>query len=541
MKIAYKLAFALAIPSVLLLLVTVLGERAVKGQNHSIETIYADRVVPLRDLKVIADAYAVSVIDTTNKTNAGLLTAENSAKALKAAKEIISSKWQGYLATYLTSEEKKLADEADRLFKPADKSLNELIHFLQDKHGLIPNQLEAFDGPMYSNIDPISNQINKLVELQLSVVEAEYRHSNEIYRTNTIINWSTTAAALLLSIFARSIIIRCLLEQLGGEPQEVADIANEIAKGNLALVFKNDRPRTNSVMEAMQKMNVQLKNILTEVHAISDHVLLTAQELEHSSNKSIRDLGTQQQETVQVAAAMNEMTATAAEVARNAQGASRATMNADDEVRDGAAHVTEAMQAIKDLSREVEATSEAISVLSTDSTEIGKVMEVIRNIAAQTNLLALNAAIEAARAGEQGRGFAVVADEVRTLASRTHASTQDIQAMIDRLQSGVENAVSIMKKGRSEATQTVELTGKTQDVFSNIKLSISQLNSVNLQIATAAEEQTMVAEEIHRNIVNINQVTELTVSAAHQAKHYGKELLESSRKLQSQISYFKIC
>ena len=330
------------------------------------------------------------------------------------------------------------------------------------------------------------------------------------------------------------------MNTLGGEPEDVAKIANDIAKGNLAIPLDRSKAPPGSVMEAMHKMDLQLKSILTEVSTISQQVFSAAQELEICSSKSIRDLGTQQQETIQVAAAMNEMTATVAEVARNAQGASQATLDVDNEVKDGATLIIDAMNAINDISREAEASAQAVSILSVDSIEIGKVMEVIRNIAEQTNLLALNAAIEAARAGEQGRGFAVVADEVRTLASRTHASTQDIQAMVLRLQTGVANAVTIMEKGRAEALHTVEITGRTQGVLNSIKLSISQISNVNLQIATAAEEQSMVAEEIHRNIVNINQVTDVTVSAAHQVKHYGNELLETSRKLHTQISYFKL-
>lgn len=540
MKIAHKLAIALLIPCLLLLIVDFLGSRAGNIQNQSIKTIYEDRVVPLRDLKDIADAYAVSVIDTTNKANAGLITAENSIDELNKATALIHEKWQAYKNTYLTPEEKQLADDADRLFVPANAVVAELIQFLKTKNGTVENQLDEFDGPLYLKIDPISNQINKLVELQLNVVKVEYQTSKKVHDFNTTVNWSFALLAILISCFVGYAIIKKLTSQLGGEPQEVSDIANEIASGNLSLNFKHQQPLRGSVVEAMQKMDVQLKNIISEVRNISDNVLVTAQELELSSDKTIRDLSDQQQETVQVAAAMNEMTATVAEVAKNAQGASQATMETDIEVSDGAALVLEAMHAINDVSREVEASAEAISILAADSIEIGKVMDVIRNIAEQTNLLALNAAIEAARAGEQGRGFAVVADEVRTLASRTRASTQDIQTMITRLQTGVANAVSIMEKGRTEAAQTVELTAKTQSVLGNIKTSVSHMSDVNLQIATAAEEQTMVAEEIHRNIININQITDLTVAAAHQVKYYGKDLLESSRKLQLQMNYFKL-
>jgi methyl-accepting chemotaxis protein len=540
MKVAHKLIVTLAIPCTLLVIIGMLGQRAVNTQNQSIKTIYEDRVVPLRDLKIIADAYAVSIIDATNKTNAGLMAAEVCLSELQKAKALIRERWNSYRVTYLTPEEKQLVKEAERLFKPADQIVEQLIQFLYEKRGIVATQLNEFDGELYLHIDPISNEINKLVELQLNVVENEYTNSNKIKSTNTVLNWTIILVALALSISAGILIIRHLMSRLGGEPEDVARIANEVASGNLAINLGKFNLPQGSIMEAMQKMDMRLKTIINEVSNISNLILTSAQELDISSENSIHALGTQQQDTVQVATAMHEMTATVAEVARNAQDASRSTIDADGEVRDGAVLILDTMHAVNDLSREVEASAQAISSLSADSIEIGKVMEVIRNIADQTNLLALNAAIEAARAGEQGRGFAVVADEVRTLASRTRASTQDIQVMVNRLQSGVANAVTIMEKGRAEASRAVEITSKTQNVLNRIELSVSHISNLNLQIATAAEEQSMVAEEIHRSVVSINQVTDLTADTAYRVKHYGKELLETSEKLHKQMRFFKL-
>ena len=199
MKTAYKLA--LAVPCALLLVIELMGQRAVTAQNTSIKTIYEDRVVPLKDLKIIADAYAVSVIDTANKANAGIITAEVSLQEIQKARLLIQDRWSAYKSTYLTPEEKKLADEASDLFKPADESVAALIQYLSDKRGFIPNQLNEFDGPLYKSVDPISNQINKLVELQLRVVADEYKNSNNIKKENTVLNWIISFIALSLSLF----------------------------------------------------------------------------------------------------------------------------------------------------------------------------------------------------------------------------------------------------------------------------------------------------------------------------------------------------
>jgi|GEM_PF-63591 len=536
MKIAHKLTLALIIPLVFLSLIGVLGLYSVNNQNASIKTIYEDRVVPLRDLKVIADAYAVSLIDAVNKTNAGLFRAEDTLVALNKAQKLIDDTWNAYRATYLTPEEKKLADEADQLFINFRPTENKLIDFLSTKQGYIPGQLNDFDGPLYKQVDPISDKISALIELQLAIVKAEYEHSNALYKEVTWINWLSIIAAVIISLIAGFLIIRKLIGQLGGEPDYAVNITREIARGNLAISI-NNAPE-GSLINAMQKMAKELTAIISAVKTSSETILESSLTLEQMSSKTIAELGDQQQETELVASAMNEMSATVMEVARNAQGASQSTLNADAEVADGNILVNDAIHAIHGLSKEVEDTSTAITLLANESLEITKVLEVIRNIASQTNLLALNAAIEAARAGEQGRGFAVVADEVRTLAGRTQASTENIQNMISRLQSGVENAVTTMERSRTQARHTVDLAGKTQVALASIKSSITQISDVNMQIATATEEQTMVSEEIHRNVVNISKVTDLTVGTVKNVKVCSQALVGTSEMLHEQIKHF---
>lgn len=536
MKIAHKLLIALAIPTVFLLLIGMFGWYSVKNQNESIKTIYLDRVIPLRDLKVIADAYAVSIIDAVNKTNAGVMPAQDTLAALKKAQDVVEEKWNGYLSTYLTDEEQKLAKETDKLLKNFQPNEQQLINFLETKQGLIPGQLNDFDGVLYAEVDPISDHISALIDLQLRVVKDEYNTSNSLFATITWVNWLAIITAILISAISGYLIIKKLITQLGGEPAYAVNIANEIAQGNLAVRI-NDAPE-GSLINAMKKMSQELIKIITSVQSSSENILESSLTLEQMSSKSISELANQQHETELVASAMHEMSATVTEVARNAQGASAGTVSADSEATDGNNLVNDAIHAIHDLSKEVEDTSAAIASLANDSQEIGKVLEVIRNIASQTNLLALNAAIEAARAGEQGRGFAVVADEVRTLAGRTQASTESIQDMILRLQTGVSNAVETMERSRIQARQTVDLAGKTQSALASIKSSISQISDVNMQIAAATEEQTMVAEEIHRNVVNISKVTDLSVGTAEQVKRCSQGLVATSETLREQVSHF---
>ena len=286
-------------------------------------------------------------------------------------------------------------------------------------------------------------------------------------------------------------------------------------------------------------MSGQLNVVINDVGEVSSNLTTTADYLLASSEKTMHELHSQQQQTEQVAAAMHEMSATIAEVARNAQNVAENSLVAEREVDDGDKIVSTTLQSIMSLAKDVENASGVISQLESDSGEIGKILEVIRGIAEQTNLLALNAAIEAARAGEQGRGFAVVADEVRTLASRTHSSTQEIQAMIQRLQQGVSNAVAVMEKSRTNSHETVGFANKTQNILQSIKKSVSEINGKNIQIATATEEQTMVAEEMHRNITSISRVTELTVASIIEVERSSRKLTSYSSQLKSKIAFFK--
>jgi len=541
MKISHKLILILSTLSLSLLVISAFSWNGFKKQHASIQTIYEDRVIPLRDLKVIADAYAVSIIDLTNKTNAGLVSAENASKELLTAQRLIEEKWKKYTATNTSPAELKLIREANQLFIVADESLKQLLTFLQSKQGSIPGELDAYDGPLYKSIDPISNKINELVELQLDIVSQEYKYSTGQYESISLLNVIGVVVAIVASIasFIIGSAIISQLSHLGAEPLELSRSIKKIADGNLSLKINDESARDGSIVREINKMSGQLRHVINDVNDVGGNLSVTADSLLASSEKTMHELYNQQQQTEQVATAMHEMSATIAEVARNAQGAAENSLAAEKEVNDGSAIVAASLQSILSLAEDVTKAAGVISKLENDSDEIGKILEVIRSIAEQTNLLALNAAIEAARAGEQGRGFAVVADEVRTLASRTHSSTQEIQAMINRLQQGVSNAVSVMEKSRNNSQETVGYANQTQKILLNIKETVSEINGKNIQIATATEEQTMVAEEIHRNITNISQVTELTVSSITEVEKSSRKLAGYSSQLKSKISYFK--
>ena len=283
----------------------------------------------------------------------------------------------------------------------------------------------------------------------------------------------------------------------------------------------------------------KIRNTITQVAAATGQLGTAATQLSAITEQTNQNVVQQMSETDQVATAMNEMAMTVGEVAQNASSAANSATQADSATRDGQKVVGAAIKTINALAHEVENASNAIQQLARDSEEIGTVLDVIRGIAEQTNLLALNAAIEAARAGEQGRGFAVVADEVRTLAQRTQQSTQEIQEMIERLHAGTDNAVKVMERGRSQAEEGVIEAAEAGKALETIAREVSSINDMNALIASAAEEQSSVAEEMNQNITSISQLAQQTADGSNQTALASEELARLADELQQLVGQFK--
>jgi methyl-accepting chemotaxis protein len=281
-------------------------------------------------------------------------------------------------------------------------------------------------------------------------------------------------------------------------------------------------------------------HIIKEIMGYTDRLNHSADRLTVITEETSQGAERQQQQTDEVVTAVNEMAATGQEVAKNTGAAAEAAQHADVAAADGRRVVGKTIEVIDALARDVAKAAEVINRLEHDSEAIGGVLDVIRGIAEQTNLLALNAAIEAARAGEQGRGFAVVADEVRTLASRTQESTAEIQSMIERLQAGAREAVGVMEKGKSSADQSVTQAAKAGTSLETISQAVATINQMNIQIASAAEEQNAVAEEINRSVVAISQITDQTAAGAQQTASASNELNQLAEQITGLVRQFKV-
>ena len=299
--------------------------------------------------------------------------------------------------------------------------------------------------------------------------------------------------------------------------------------------------------DEVTKMSLGINQFISKVHQLvqdvsssTNSVAAAAERLAQVTAQSNNAIARQHQESEQVATAMHEMTATVQDVARSAISASEAAASAERETMTGNEVVATTQQNITDLVAEVEKVSSQMEVVREDSSQIYTILEVIRGIAEQTNLLALNAAIEAARAGEQGRGFAVVADEVRNLAQRTQGSTQEIDEMIERLQTSVDGASASIQLGRDKAEDSMAAVGQAKTALQNIAEQVSMINDMNASIASAAEQQSAVAEEIDRNVININELTGEVNQASAQTSHASQELASLAGQLRQQVGSFRI-
>lgn len=373
------------------------------------------------------------------------------------------------------------------------------------------------------------------VSKKLTASQTVVRDTDAAHARNMLL--LATSLALVFGLFAAWAITRQIVIPLS----QTLKVAERIAAGDLTHNLVSERhDELGQLQRAMQNMTLGLRELIGGISDGVTQIASAAEELSAVTEQTSAGVNSQKVETDQVATAMNEMTATVQEVARNAEEASEAALAADQQAREGDKVVGEAIAQIERLALEVGNSTEAMGHLKRESDKIGSVLDVIKSVAQQTNLLALNAAIEAARAGEAGRGFAVVADEVRSLAQRTQKSTEEIEELIVGLQNGTQQVATIMDNSRSLTDSSVELTRRAGGSLESITRTVSAIQSMNQQIAAAAEQQSAVAEEINRSVLNVRDVSEQTSAASEETAASSVELARLGTHLQMLVGRFKV-
>ncbi|GAC1031173.1 methyl-accepting chemotaxis protein [Pseudomonas sp. No.21] len=378
-------------------------------------------------------------------------------------------------------------------------------------------------------------------ELIVGAVDQAYGQQKEAMlaqqRASSLLILSASALALLIGLAATVLIALLIVRPL----QRVIAVARQISAGDLSVEIEVDRSdEVGQLLEAMRGMSANLRDMVGRLQGGVAQISSSAQALSSVTEQTRVGVNGQKLETDQVATAMSQMTATVHEVARNAEAAAASTQSADSKVSSGSEVVRQTLGRINQLAAAMQAATQSIEHLSHETQSIGSVLDVIKSVAEQTNLLALNAAIEAARAGEQGRGFAVVADEVRALAKRTQQSTAEIERLVVTLRDGVRRSVERMQESGTLVEMTVQDANHTELALSGIAEAVSVIHQMNQQIAAAAEQQSAVAEEINRSVTSIRDIADQSALAMEETANSSTQLASLGRDLQAMAGHFRL-
>ncbi|QDH63944.1 methyl-accepting chemotaxis protein [Pseudomonas azotoformans] len=540
MKISTKLLLSFVLCAFITLVVGALGIKGVTRLASALELTFSNNLVSVSNTAATLNgmvAHNRGLYRLVDASNGDVAQQDRERVRQDIANELKRSQtaYAIYRATPLEDDERAAGDKFDQIW-PTYVSNSEGIIAMLDA-----GQLAQARTQLNTSNNELFRQARELIRVMVDSNNRQIKEgaaaADEL--RNSAMTWMIAGIVLAFII---AIIIGVLITRLITRPiAQAVEGAQRIAKGDLTQAIVTDRTdEAGQLLMALSDMQGGLKNTLVEIANASDQLASAAEELSAVTDESSRGLTRQNDEIQQAATAVNQMTAAVDEVASNAVSTSEASRQATTEAEDGRQQVEQAVSGMSSMVVEINDSTQSVVDLAGQVREIGKVIDVIRGIADQTNLLALNAAIEAARAGEQGRGFAVVADEVRALAHRTQTSTVDIEKMIGEVQAGADGAVAAMNKSLTWANNTQTLAQNAGQALERITASVASINERNLVIASASEEQAQVAREVDRNLLNIQDLSTQTAAGAHQTNASSQDLSRLATSFNVLVSKFQL-
>ncbi|QMV61867.1 methyl-accepting chemotaxis protein [Pseudomonas berkeleyensis] len=538
-----RLIIAVAIPCIALLLVALTSLSSMSSMHRDTEVLYLNTAAPMRAMAEVASRIPrmrvgldmMLLQETPLRDERGVKSRVQDARNedVPGMREAMRQAVAAQVNPERKAQAQQLLDQFEAM---VNNELNPMLAAFDA--GDMARAQQIYRDQYAKTYGVMRQGANDLLDALLKQAEQQNLHSAQSYDDGLTRQIAIIVTGLLVSILISWLIVIQLRRRVSVLQNSLGQAAD-----NLALNTRIDLPGQDELSEIARSFNQFIDKVHGAMRELADNsrqLSGMARDVAERARLTQSNCTAQSDRTVQVATAINELGSTVNEIARNAENAAEVAREATQHASDGSAVVSQAHRQVDALNGELEQAAKVIEALAAQTNAISTTLNTIRSISEQTNLLALNAAIEAARAGEQGRGFAVVADEVRTLASRSGASTEEIQQVIDRLQNESRSAVEAMAKGQRQSALVVEYASKASAALEQINSHIGQISDQNIQVATATEEQSSVVEDINRNIVDINELTVGTTHIADQLNQASSDLQALSTQLDGLVGRFRL-
>ena len=534
-KTKSKLIVLIIISFISLLIIGVMGIIKLAAVENGLNTVYNDRVVPLEQLKIIADAYAVNIVDTAHKTRNGNVSFEDCAKNIKDAESTIDKNWKAYMATSLTPEEEKLAHETEKKMSEGDQVSSDLLKACENKDS--SRLIEISKAELYPQIDPIGEKISALIELQLRVAKEEKEKATAIYQSSRTLIISVIIITFSIMIVLSTFIIKAITGSIARLEMAIETVAYErdfthdtVFEGNNELAQMGRK--LNALIAMLRQAFQSIRSASSENLSVSSELSATTLAIGRAAEKEAKIVTQTTVESDKMKETMNTSALEALNVRNKALGARENLQEAQSALHNTIEQLSLTVQIEEEI-------NDRLNSLSQEASQVKQVLTVIADIADQTNLLALNAAIEAARAGEHGRGFAVVADEVRKLAERTQKSLVETNATVNVIVQSINDITDQMNHNTKRIETLVQASSEVSDHTEiAVKALADTVNAIE-KLSSDTQNNAITTESIIHKIGNINELSTSNARSVEEIAAAAEHLHQMTEQLTTQIAVFR--